>query len=399
MPILQYSRFCLLIILIYSAGGHAHELVTHKSLQRQLILAEKGDTVRIPSGTYYMNKSLSLDNGEDIVIVGEGITNTILSFENQVEGAEGFKITGGNNIRLIDLSVIDSKGDAIKAQNIDNVSFIRVSTRWSGKPKKTNGAYGLYPVSCSNVMIDGCEAVGASDAGIYVGQSNNIIVKNSKAYNNVAGIEIENSTNADVFNNEAYNNTGGILVFDLPDLIKKKGGNVRVFENNIHDNNLTNFAPKGNIVASVPDGTGVMILATNNIELFDNQIINNKTSGTSIISYFMTENEIKDKDYYPYPNNIYIHGNTYSREPVKATSKGRMGKMFKFKLKFGKDVPHIIFDGIVDKDGIALCIKDNKNATFANIDAANGFKSINRDIEKYNCTHTSLPTINLSMNE
>src|SRR5207253_2138601 len=82
--------------------------------------------------------------------------------------------------------------------------------------------------------------------GIYVGQSKFIIVKNSKAYQNVAGIEIENSLHADVYDNEAYNNTGGILVFDLPDLIQKEGGYVRVFRNNIHDNNHLNFAPKGN---------------------------------------------------------------------------------------------------------------------------------------------------------
>ena len=64
------------------------------------------------------------------------------------------------------------------------------------------------------MLIDSCVAIGASDAGIYVGQSENIIVKNSIAEFNVAGIEIENSYYADVFNNYASNNTGGILVFD-----------------------------------------------------------------------------------------------------------------------------------------------------------------------------------------
>jgi hypothetical protein len=43
-----------------------------------------------------------------------------------------------------------------------------------------------------------------------LGQSQNIIVKNSRAEFNVAGIEIENSYFADVFNNIATNNTGGI---------------------------------------------------------------------------------------------------------------------------------------------------------------------------------------------
>ena len=68
-------------------------------------------------------------------------------------------------------------------------------------------------MQCDNVLIENCTAIGASDAGIYVGQSNRIIVRNSIAHQNVAGIEIENSLNADVFDNVATGNTGGILVF------------------------------------------------------------------------------------------------------------------------------------------------------------------------------------------
>src|SRR5205085_5350276 len=129
-----------------------------------------------------------------------------------------------------------------------------------------NGGYGLYPVQCTKVLIERCEVSGASDAGIYVGQSKSIIIRNSKAFENVAGIEIENSLYADVYDNEAFLNIGGILVFDLPDLTQKEGGFVRIFKNNIHDNNHANFAPKGNIVGKVPLGTGLMILATRNVE-------------------------------------------------------------------------------------------------------------------------------------
>ena len=106
----------------------------------------------------------------------------------------------------------------------------------------------MYPVESKNVLIDSCVAIGASDAGIYVGQSENIIVKNSVAEFNVAGIEIENSYYADVFNNYASNNTGGILVFDLPDIPQQGGHHIRVFNNKSVNNNTDNFAPEGNIV-------------------------------------------------------------------------------------------------------------------------------------------------------
>src|SRR6185369_12957100 len=85
---------------------------------------------------------------------------------------------------------------------------------------------------------------GASDAGIYVGQSTQIVLRDNRAEMNVAGIEIENSTYADVYNNTATNNTGGILVFNLPGLPVKDGRKTRVYSNHIHDNNTDNFAPR-----------------------------------------------------------------------------------------------------------------------------------------------------------
>src|SRR3546814_3689445 len=84
-----------------------------------------------------------------------------------------------------------------------------------------------------------------------------------------SGIEIENSYDADVHDNVATKNTGGILVFDLPSLPMQGGHNVRVFENVVNDNSTPNFAPKGNIVASVPTGTGVLVMANRNVEIFD----------------------------------------------------------------------------------------------------------------------------------
>jgi hypothetical protein len=72
--------------------------------------------------------------------------------------------------------------------------------------------------------------------------------------------------------------------------------------------------------------------------------------------------------------------------------KGRMGKMYRFKLKFGKNVPHIVYDGIVDtKNPGQICIRNNQNQSFANIDAENNFKNISRDVSKHDCTLQPAP--------
>ena len=67
--------------------------------------------------------------------------------------------------------------------------------------------------------------------------------------------------------------------------------------------------------------------------------------------------------------------------------KGRMGLMFRLKVRFGKDVPHIIYDGIVDDKAKnpAICIRNNENQSMANIKAANKFKGISRDMSAHDC--------------
>lgn len=390
------------MLLAHVSLLHAQSDV-RKRIQTDFILVEDGDTVNIPEGVFSIDATLSMEGKKRVVIRGAGMDRTILNFATQSTGAEGLRVSAAEDIIIEDLTVRDAKGDAVKTMNVNGITFRRVRTDWSGKPKSSNGAYGLYPVSCTNVMIEDCVARGASDAGIYVGQSKHIIVRGCKAFENVAGIEIENSTHADVYNNEAYHNTGGILVFDLPDLPVKRGGYTRVFDNLVRDNNLANFAPKGNIVGKVPQGTGIILLAANHVEIFRNRIHNNRTVGTSINSYYITENKIRDKSYDPYPTAISLHDNEYMRKRRPATMRGRIGKLYRFKLRFGRNVPDIVFDGILDdkrKPVVGnypgedrICISANKQAGFANIDAANDFKNISRDLASYICVQPSLPPV------
>ena len=376
----SFRLFLPLLVSIPLIGTSQQSI--QKAIQTQFILAEDGSTIDLDEGRFEIFTTLSIEGKNDIIIKGKGIGKTVLDFGDQTDGAEGIRLSNMKNVTLQDVSVLNASGDAVKAMNVNGVKFIRVEASWEGKPKASNGAYGLYPVMCKEVYIENCIARGASDAGIYVGQSQDIIVKNSLAEFNVAGIEIENSINAEVYDNVAKGNTGGILVFDLPDLVQKKGGNVKVYDNVIEANNYKNFAPKGNIVGKVPPGTGVLILATSDVEVYDNVIKNNRSLGVGIISYYMTENPINDKDYYPYPTKISIHENVFERKAQKTTSQGRFGKMYRYVLKFGKDVPFIQWDGITDKENQdwILCVKDNENASFANLDAENNFKNVSREM-------------------
>lgn len=393
-------KFLLVIICLLHVISAYSQSDFQKKIQTAFIDVADGGVIELPEGTYSLEVSLWLDGKNKVMIKGKGMDKTILNFKNQLSGAEGIKITNASNITITDLTVQDTKGDGIKTQQVNGIVFRNVKAEWTGGADSKNGGYGIYPVQCEHVLIENCVARGASDAGIYVGQSNYVIVRNNKTYENVAGIEIENTSYADVYGNEAYNNTGGLLIFDLPDLVKKKGGYCRAFNNNIHDNNHKNFAPKGNIVGKVPLGTGVMIMAANNVELFENNIINHRTIGAAVVSYYISENPIKDSVYYPFPENIFIHDNKFERKKQRATMRGRIGKLYRFKLKFGKNVPFVVWDGIIDekaKEKKVVCLSGNSGNSFANIDAEKNFKNISRNANAHDCRLAPLLPVQINV--
>src|SRR4029077_9818618 len=104
-------------------------------------------------------------------------------------------------------------------------------------------------------------------------------------------------------------NAAGILVFTLPDLVRKEGRDCRVFKNRLIANNHENFAPKGNIVAQVPAGTGIMVMAADSIEIFDNDLKDHKTANLAMVSYLATKLKFTDRGFDPYPEAVAVHDN------------------------------------------------------------------------------------------
>lgn len=370
------SKACILgLILIISIQSYAKEIIINpgenaqEELQEALILMSEGDTLIMRSGFYSFEDGISLDV-DNVTVIGEGMNETILDFKNQQSGAQGFLVTS-NKVTLKDFAILDAKGDALKVIGSKGINMINLRTEWSGGPKSTNGAYGFYPVESEDVLIDGCIAIGASDAGIYVGQSKNIIVRNSIAQYNVAGIEIENSYYADVYNNLASHNTGGILIFDLPDLPQQGGHHIRVFDNKSIDNDTDNFAPEGNIVGEVPRGTGIIIMANSDVEIFNNVMSGNGTVNLSVVSY---SDKTDDPNYYPHPRRIQIHNNTYGPggfDPDIET--GELAKAL-YEISNG-NMPDIFWDGVVPISQMIfgqpnedkLKMKENSDVSFLTI--------------------------------
>ena len=168
-------------------------------LQEALIGAQPGDVVELGAGRFVLTDGLSLD-ADGVTVRGAGMEATVLDFSGQQGAGEGLLITS-DNVTVRDFAVENTKGDGIKSKGADNIVYYRVRVAWTGGPKETNGAYGIYPVASTGVLVDGCKVSGASDAGIYVGQSKAITVRYNMVEQSVAGIEIENSRDALVTGN------------------------------------------------------------------------------------------------------------------------------------------------------------------------------------------------------
>ena len=340
----------------------APSATANADLQRLLIEAKPGDTIEIGAGTFDFTEGLSL-TVDDVTIKGAGIDKTILSFKGQKGAGEGLLVTS-DGVRLTGFTMQDSKGDGIKSKGADDIVYKDLKVEWTGGPKAENGAYGVYPVESTNVLVDGVIVSGASDAGIYVGQSDNIIVRNSRAEFNVAGIEIENSSRADVYDNVATKNAGGILVFDLPDLPKKGGHSTRVFNNQIIENDTPNFAPPGNIVANVPTGTGVLLMANKNVHVFNNTFDKNQTAHVMVVSY---TNEFKDDpEYNPLPRDFVIRDNTYGEG-----GNNPQGRLSPLAGALGGKLPAIVWDGVTkygDKsEDVKIVVREKPEVGFINL--------------------------------
>ncbi|RFP10752.1 MULTISPECIES: parallel beta-helix domain-containing protein [unclassified Duganella] len=385
-----------------SAEQASADAAFQKKLQEQLLDAKPGSVVEIPAGTYHLTSGLTL-RGNGVTVRGAGMDKTILSFKGQVTGPEGMLVYA-SNFTIEGLTIEDSKGDGLKINDGDNITIRKVKVQWTGGSKVTNGAYGIYPVKTRNVLIEDSVAIAASDAGIYVGQSNGVVVRRCRAEQNVAGIEIENTINADVYDNVATNNTGGILVFNMPNL-SQPGHSTRVYKNKVEKNNLGNFAARGTAVASVPAGSGIVINSNSKVEIFDNDVTDNQTANVIISSYhstgYFTEKGVA-AGYDPYPKAIYVYGNRFKGGGD--SPDGLDLKALKIAMYgISGHLPDVLWDGYVDTKLLVkgvmpaeqrICIQDGVEVL--NADGPNKYKNPSKETAPFRCELAKLPPVTIA---
>jgi len=259
------------------AGGDSAALLSAvNSIDADTTLVLGGGTFKLTNEVTVRTKGAHL--------IGQGVDKTTLDFGSATAQINGVIATTADDFLIQDLTVVDSPKDGIRVEDTKGVVYRRIRVTWSRGAQTSNGAYGIYPVRSQNVLVEDSSAEYASDAGLYVGQCEHVIIRNNTVSNNVAGLEIENTQYADVHDNTAENNTGGIVVFDLPGN-PIVGRDVRLHDNIIRNNNHVNFAVQNTgTVRLIPAGTGTFALASRRVEITGNTYENNNTGDIAILS-------------------------------------------------------------------------------------------------------------------
>ena len=225
-------------------------------------------------GTY--NETVYIDkDGIRLLGIIQGSERATLHGKGELNDAILFS---GNNIVVEGFMITKYKGNGIMSQAGNNYE-IRDNIIIDA------GVYGIFPQLGKNGLIEHNVISGIEDAAIYVGMSDNTHVAFNEVFDSVAGIEIENSRHSIVESNFVYNNTGGVLAFITPGLPIKTTYDVIIRNNWISDNNTPNFGAPGSTVGGIPAGTGIMVMAADDVIIEGNIITNNKNIGIMSVDH------------------------------------------------------------------------------------------------------------------
>ena len=278
------------------------EVKDGESIQDAVGEAQPGDLIRVYPGRYHETVYIDKDNisVQGVIIQGDWPTlDGNLNGEKELNDAF---LYSGSNIVIENFKIMNYKGNGIMGQAGNN--FL-IRNNWVVDA----GVYGIFPEFGTNGLIEHNVLSGIEDAAIYVGMCDNIDVRHNEVYESVAGIEIENSRHCLVESNYCHDNTGGILAFITPGLPIKTCYDVIIRDNFVINNNHPNFGKEGSIVGLLPPGSGIVIMAADEVVVENNIITGNDNTGISITDLSFGAQLSKDPDSEPNPDRLVLLDN------------------------------------------------------------------------------------------
>lgn len=325
-----------LLLSFFCNPATARTIVVHPggSIGVALASASPGDRIQVLPGVYHEGSQGDLNaitiTASGIELVGLSSPTRPVILENAGGQSFGIWVSPADSVGVGPESNAENppcvvsgatikgfslSGFTVRGFGADGVHLACVNGFWlTGNVADGNAVYGLFPIASRNGVISRNEAMHtSSDASIYVGQSENVLIAANRVHENLLGIEVENSRNCSVTGNEVYGNTLGILVDLLPFLGTKTQENTLVSLNEVHDNNRPNTAEPDDILGVFPSGIGILLAAADTTTVRKNIVTGNQFSGVGVVSLCLALTLLGQScdavDVDPFPDGNRIIGN------------------------------------------------------------------------------------------
>jgi parallel beta-helix repeat protein len=329
------SFFVAALVLAAGLPAGASTIVVHRggSIRAAIASASSGDRILVRPGTYHEGAPGDLNaltiTKSDIELVGDDGEEPVV-LENAGGQSYGVWVspadsTGpgpqsdgehppcgleGSSLHGFAIRGFTVRGFAEHGVHLACVDGFAIT----GNHADQNGVYGLFPVVSRNGIVAGNVVTNTiTDAAIYVGQSDGVLIAGNVVHDNLLGLEVENSRHCAVLGNHAFHNTLGIFVDILPFLERKTQESTVVAHNHVHDNNRPNTANPGDLLSVLPSGLGILVAGGHGTSVVDNRVRSNGFAGIAVASLCLglalQGNPCSGLDIDPDPVNDRIAGN------------------------------------------------------------------------------------------
>ena len=303
--LLTAALTCSVILAPPVAATEQAVVTVTSTIQAAVDAAPPGSTVVIPPGVYHESVSIHTDRLTLRAAPGAVLDGTGLA------GPDGLRVVAPSGARLTGFEL-----DGLTVQNFtrDGVFLRDVDTyRITGTVTRNDLDYGIFPVRTNHGRVDHTTSSGSLDTGLYIGQSVDIELDHNVATGHTIGIDIEASDHVDLHHNLATRNAIGAVAQVVPGLSRTTTQDTVIDHNIFTGNNAANPSTDPNdFLTRLPNGLGLLIVATDHTTTKHNIITDNQTAGMAVVQ-LPPDIAALDPRVNPYPTNLAVTNNIITR--------------------------------------------------------------------------------------
>ena len=263
-----------------------------KTIQKAINAAHRGDTIKVPAGTYRGGVTIKGHKKDFLRLVGDihQPRRVVLNLKGSKgsRAQNGVFINGANNVEVSGFYAHHYKANGFFAVNVNGYDFNHLVAGYGG-------GYGLYAFNSKGGRMTDSEAFYNNDSGYYIGQTppqakpKRSFAKNLIGWGNVIGWSGTNMRYTTITKSVFFDNAVGIVPNALDSEKFQPAEDNVIADNDVFWNNFNykqgapfKFRPAATDF-EYPPGTGIVLLGGRRILVQNNRVWGNWLVGISVI--------------------------------------------------------------------------------------------------------------------